>query len=150
LRWTDSYGLANDNSFYTGLPPGQQEALREHRRNQQNNESYDFYAEVGGCIFGLCVEFPIGRNSANEVLGALELVGGGISFCIEKTPDPESCPIIAVARPDSLFNDIDEVSAGAGRRLGITVNSNKLCINIGLGIGSPISPAHSFGEKPFY
>lgn len=150
LSRTDSLGLANDNSIYTGLPPGQQDALREHRRNYQNNESYDFYAEVGGCLVGACVESPIGRNSANEVLGAPELVGGGLSFCMEITPDPESCPVSDVAQPDSIFDGIDETSFGAGRRLGITVNSNKLCINIGLGIGSPISPAHSFGEQPFY
>lgn len=35
--YTDTFGLANDNSIYTGLPPGQQEALRDHRRSKRRS-----------------------------------------------------------------------------------------------------------------
>ena len=147
---TDRLGLANDMGGSYGLRPDQVIMYQEHRRNRQRTETYSFHMEYGGCSGGWCYEGQLPyQGDGTEVLNAPEIIGGGFSLCFEATPTPESCPAgREESYPNWLNDNIAETSFGMGRRLGVTVNSNKLGIDIGLGIGSPISPAYSYGDRP--
>jgi len=157
MNYVDPFGLDRlppsyilDNPDYYHGPRGDFYDTTGRPRPEPRGGKTDFYVEIGGCMFGICPESRLGPDgsTAPEILAAPELVGGGFSFCMEViAPESESCE---TDRNDSILDYIDETSFGMGRRLGLTLSPTKMCVNLGLGLGSPISPAGSLGEPPVF
>ena len=74
---TDTFGLANDNSIYTGLPFDQQQALREHRQRARpprkpckvpfSQRALDRFAETNRALPGMLAPIGLGALTAGRL-----------------------------------------------------------------------------------
>lgn len=85
---------------------------------------------VGGCLGTFCIDWDSSDADSMVSVPFPPEIGGGITFCAK--PEP-TCDAPADQGGKAI-------NFGLGKRAGVSVGfDGKLCVNLGLGLGSPIS-----------